>query len=55
MPHSLCSSGGGFIAIKYLGFRKAIVFGGIMLVLGHLEWLMVMQQLNLYWRNYSKR
>lgn len=27
---------GGFIADKYLGFRKAIVFGGIMLVLGHL-------------------
>jgi proton-dependent oligopeptide transporter, POT family len=26
---------GGFIADKYLGFRKAIVFGGIMLVLGH--------------------
>jgi proton-dependent oligopeptide transporter, POT family len=27
---------GGFIADKYLGFRKAIVFGGILLVLGHL-------------------
>ncbi|TYA92350.1 peptide MFS transporter [Seonamhaeicola marinus] len=27
---------GGFIADKYLGFRKAIVFGGVMLVLGHL-------------------
>ena len=27
---------GGFIADKYLGFRKAIVFGGIMLVLGHM-------------------
>lgn len=27
---------GGFIADKYLGYRKAIVFGGIMLVLGHL-------------------
>ena len=27
---------GGFIADKYLGFRKAIVFVGIMLVLGHL-------------------
>ena len=27
---------GGFIADKYIGFRKAIVFGGIMLVLGHL-------------------
>ncbi|MEN3325021.1 oligopeptide:H+ symporter [Mariniflexile soesokkakense] len=26
---------GGFLADKYLGFRKAIVFGGIMLVLGH--------------------
>ncbi len=26
---------GGFIADRYLGFRKAIVFGGIMLVLGH--------------------
>ena len=28
---------GGFIADKYLGFRKAIVFGGIMLVLGHIR------------------
>lgn len=27
---------GGFVADKYLGFRKAIVFGGILLVLGHL-------------------
>jgi POT family proton-dependent oligopeptide transporter len=27
---------GGFIADKYLGFRKAIVFGGVLLVLGHL-------------------
>jgi proton-dependent oligopeptide transporter, POT family len=27
---------GGYIADKYLGFRKAIVFGGILLVLGHL-------------------
>ena len=27
---------GGFIADSYLGFRKAIVFGGILLVLGHL-------------------
>ena len=27
---------GGFIADKYLGFRKAIVFGGILLVLGHI-------------------
>lgn len=27
---------GGLIADKYLGFRKAIIFGGIMLVLGHL-------------------
>ncbi|MEL1240857.1 peptide MFS transporter [Flavobacterium flavipallidum] len=27
---------GGFLADKYLGFRKAIIFGGIMLVLGHL-------------------
>jgi proton-dependent oligopeptide transporter, POT family len=27
---------GGFIADKYLGFRKSIIFGGIMLVLGHL-------------------
>ena len=26
---------GGFIADKYLGFRKAIIFGGVMLVLGH--------------------
>lgn len=27
---------GGFIADRYLGFRKAIIFGGILLVLGHL-------------------
>lgn len=27
---------GGYIADKYLGFRKAVVFGGIMLVLGHI-------------------
>ena len=27
---------GGFLADRYLGFRKAIVFGGILLVLGHL-------------------
>jgi len=27
---------GGFIADKYLGFRKAIVFGGVLLVLGHI-------------------
>ena len=27
---------GGFIADRYLGFRKAIVFGGILLVIGHL-------------------
>lgn len=27
---------GGFIADRYLGFRKAIVLGGILLVLGHL-------------------
>jgi proton-dependent oligopeptide transporter, POT family len=27
---------GGFIADRYLGFRKSIVFGGILLVLGHL-------------------
>ena len=27
---------GGFIADKYLGFRKAIVFGGMLLVLGHI-------------------
>lgn len=27
---------GGFLADKYLGFRKAIVFGGTLLVLGHL-------------------
>jgi len=27
---------GGFLADKYLGFRKAIIFGAIMLVLGHL-------------------
>jgi POT family proton-dependent oligopeptide transporter len=27
---------GGFIADKYLGFRKAVIFGGVLLVLGHL-------------------
>ena len=27
---------GGFVADRYLGFRKAIVFGGILLVIGHL-------------------
>lgn len=27
---------GGFIADRYLGFRKSIVFGGILLVIGHL-------------------
>lgn len=27
---------GGYIADKYLGFRKAVLFGGVMLVLGHL-------------------
>jgi proton-dependent oligopeptide transporter, POT family len=27
---------GGYIADRYLGFRKAIIFGGILLVLGHL-------------------
>lgn len=27
---------GGFLADKYLGFRKAIIFGGILLVLGHI-------------------
>jgi POT family proton-dependent oligopeptide transporter len=27
---------GGFLADKYLGFRKAVTFGGILLVLGHL-------------------
>lgn len=27
---------GGYLADKYLGFRKAVVFGGILLVLGHL-------------------
>lgn len=27
---------GGYLADKYLGFRKAIIFGGILLVLGHL-------------------
>lgn len=27
---------GGFIADKYLGFRKSIIFGGIILVLGHI-------------------
>lgn len=27
---------GGYIADKYLGFRKAVVFGGVLLVLGHL-------------------
>lgn len=27
---------GGFIADRYLGFRKSIVLGGILLVIGHL-------------------
>lgn len=27
---------GGFIADKYLGFKKAVIFGGILLVIGHL-------------------
>lgn len=27
---------GGYLADKYLGYRKAVIFGGIMLVLGHL-------------------
>lgn len=27
---------GGYVADKYLGFRKAVLFGGILLVLGHL-------------------
>lgn len=27
---------GGFLADRYLGFRKAVLFGGILLVLGHL-------------------
>jgi len=27
---------GGYIADKYLGFKKAVVFGGVLLVLGHL-------------------
>jgi POT family proton-dependent oligopeptide transporter len=27
---------GGYLADRYLGFRKAVVFGGILLVLGHL-------------------
>jgi proton-dependent oligopeptide transporter, POT family len=27
---------GGYLADKYLGFRKAVTFGGILLVLGHL-------------------
>jgi len=27
---------GGFLADRYLGFRKAVVFGGVLLVLGHL-------------------
>jgi proton-dependent oligopeptide transporter, POT family len=26
---------GGYVADKYLGFRKAVLFGGILLVLGH--------------------
>lgn len=26
---------GGYLADKYLGFRKAVVFGGVLLVLGH--------------------
>jgi POT family proton-dependent oligopeptide transporter len=27
---------GGYVADKYLGFRKAVIFGGVLLVLGHL-------------------
>ncbi len=27
---------GGYLADKYLGFRKAVIFGGVLLVLGHL-------------------
>ncbi len=27
---------GGFLADKYLGFRKAVIFGGILLVFGHI-------------------
>lgn len=27
---------GGYIADKYLGFRKAVIFGGVLLVLGHI-------------------
>src|SRR5690606_3238106 len=27
---------GGFLADKYLGFRKAVIFGAVLLVLGHL-------------------
>lgn len=27
---------GGYLADKYLGYRKAVVFGGVLLVLGHL-------------------
>jgi proton-dependent oligopeptide transporter, POT family len=27
---------GGYLADKYLGFRKAVIFGGILLVLGHI-------------------
>jgi POT family proton-dependent oligopeptide transporter len=27
---------GGYIADKYLGFKKAVIFGGVLLVLGHL-------------------
>jgi proton-dependent oligopeptide transporter, POT family len=27
---------GGYLADKYLGFRKAVIFGGILLVMGHL-------------------
>lgn len=27
---------GGYVADKYLGFRKAVIFGGVLLVLGHI-------------------
>lgn len=27
---------GGYLADKYLGFRKAVIFGGVLLVLGHI-------------------
>ena len=36
---------GGLLADRYLGMRKAVLFGGILLVLGHLLMLVIMHRL----------